>query len=190
MAVATLREDLFQGFWRGLNERARGSAKKGEEGEEKVQQIRGVSGTNSTFTGLKLIICQRAEEIGEKGGGTEGFESGHDILVKMPIMPKGGGEDEVLVHFGGFFALGLDIVMEGKDRDAFVVQVGEEERRESPGSFAVVDVLYDQETVGKLCFLSGLEVGGPCVQVRALFVNVGMIFLSILRVMKCIRIHE
>ena len=137
-----------------------------------------------------MIICQRAEEIGEEGGGTEGFESGHYILVKVPIMPKGGGEDEVLVHFCGFFALGLDIVMEGQDRDAFVVQVREEQRRESPGSLALVDVLDDQETVSKLCFLSRLEVGGPCGQVRTLFVDVGMIFLSILRVMKCVRIHE
>ena len=68
--------------------------------------------------------------------------------------------------------------------------MGEEERRESPGSFAVVDVLDDQETVGKLCFLGGLKVGGPCVQVRALFVNVGMVFLSILRVMKCTGTEE
>ena len=69
-------------------------------------------------------------------------------------------------------------------------KVGEEKRRESPGSFTVMDMLDNQETIGKLCFLCGLEVCGPCVQLRALFVNVGMIFLSILRVMKCISIHE
>ena len=136
-----------------------------------------------------MVICQGAEEIGEKGGGAEGFESGHYILVKVPIMSKG-GEDEILVHFGGLFTLGLDIVMQGQDRNAFVMQVREEQRRESPGSFAVVDVLDNQETIGKLCFLSRLEVGRPCGQVGTLFVNVGMIFLSILRVMKCVRIHK
>ena len=53
-----------------------------------------------------------------------------------------------------------------------------------------MDVLDNQETVGKLCFLCRLKVDGPCVQLRALFINVGMIFLSSLRVMKCIGIHE
>ena len=70
------------------------------------------------------------------------------------------------------------------------MQVREEQGRESPRSLAVVDVLDNQETIGKLCVLVRLEVGRPCGQVRTFFVNVGMIFLSILGVMKCIRINK
>ena len=96
---------------------------KGKEGQEKIQQIRGISSTDCTLTCFKLIICQGAEEVGEKGGGAEGFESRHNILIVVPVVTKRGGEDKVLVHLGSFFTLGRDVVMESKDRDALVMEV-------------------------------------------------------------------
>ena len=111
--------------------------------------------------GLKLLICQRAEEVGEEGGGAESFESGHYILVVVPVVAKRGGEDKVLVEFCGFDELSLNVIMEGKERDVFVMEVGEEERGESPGSFTVMDMLDDLEAVGKLSFGIRLEIRGP-----------------------------
>ena len=49
-----------------------------------------------------------------------------------------------------------------------------------------MDMLNDQETVGELSILSWLEICRPCVPLRARFVNVGMMFLSVLGVMECV----
>ena len=108
----------------------------------------------------------------------------------MSVVAKWRGEDKVPVEFFSFDALSLDVIMEGEDRDAFVMEVREEERGEGPGSFAVMNVLDNQETVGELGICLRLETCWSSVTLRAHFVDESMIFLGVLGVMKSIGIHE
>ena len=95
----------------------------------------------------------------------------------MSIVTRRGGETQVIFKPGGLGPLSLDIIVEGKDRDALVVKVGKEEWGQSPWSLAVMNMLDDQKTVSEFCLFIGLKVSGPGVRFWAFFINIGVVFL-------------
>ena len=123
--VAALYEYGGECFRRGRKVRSRYSIHSGEESEKEVKQVRVITRTQGTLTGLELLPGKRLEKVSEEGGGGDEFESGNKILIFMSVSSKMRLKlkSRKLATIGRELKLCLHAIMQCENRDTICVKI-------------------------------------------------------------------